>query len=393
MAGKTVAVIPVRGNSKSIPLKNIKPIGGKPLVHWVIKAALDADGIDEVYLATDSEAIRSCVAGFADRTGFHVIDRLPENATDTASTESVLLEFAEGRDFETLILIQATSPLLTAADLERGLERRRSGEVDSVLSAVNQKRFIWDVDPASGIASPVNYDYMNRPLRQAFDGCFVENGAFYITSRARLLEHRCRLSGRIGVVEMPAETFVELDEPEDWAVVDLCLRKRDRSDEARQLRKLRMLMLDFDGVLTDDRVFVDENGTESVACSRGDGMGLALLRKQTDLEVRVISTERNPVVARRCDKLNVAYSQGCDDKLSLLKEICAERGLAPENVAYMGNDVNDLACLRLVGFSAAPADAHPDVLACADFVSEKRGGHGAFRELADWLVQEIGGRG
>lgn len=389
MAGKTVAVIPARGNSKSIPLKNIKHIGGKPLVYWVIEAALDAESIDEVYLATDSEAIRSCVAGFADRPGFHVIDRLPENATDTASTESVLLEFAEGRDFETLILIQATSPLLTSVDLDRGIRRYKSGDVDTVLSVVNQKRFIWEVDPATGNAHPVNYDYNNRPRRQKFDGYFVENGAFYITSRSRLLESKCRLSGRVGVVEMAAETYVELDEPEDWIAVDLYLRKREKTNALEKLRRARLLVLDFDGVLTDDRVLVDQNGTEAVFCSRSDGMGLALLRKHTSLEVIIISAEQNPVVARRCDKLNVTYSQGCDDKMSLLENICEERGLSSEHVAYMGNDVNDLKCMRWAGFSIAPCDSHSDVLSCANLITVNRGGYGAFRELADLLIHGI----
>lgn len=390
MDGRTVALIPARGNSKSIPLKNIKAIGGKPLIHWVIEAALESKGIDEVYLASDSQEIRDSTRVFAGCPGFHAIDRQPENATDTASTESALLEFAEERDFDTLVLIQATSPLLAATDLDRGLEKFAADTIDSVLSVVRQKRFIWSADKTTGIASPVNYDYRNRPRRQDFDGHLVENGAFYITSRTGLMESGCRLSGRIGVVEMSPETYIELDEPEDWVAVDLYLRKRATKDNMRKLRAIKFMALDFDGVLTDDRVFVDENGREGVSCSRSDGMGLSLLRDQTDLELAVISSEENPVVARRCEKVQVPCHQGCADKLSLLREICAKRGLEPEAVAYMGNDVNDLECLQWAGFSAAPSDAHPDVLSCVDLVTERRGGFGALRELADRIVEQLG---
>lgn len=227
MIGKIVAVIPARGNSESIPLKNIKFIGGKPLIHWVIEAALNSSSIDEVYLMSDSVKIRDCVQCFCSRPRFYAIDRKSENATNVASMESVILEFAEDHTFETLILIQATSPLLTSSDINRGIEYYKSNVVDSVLSVVHQKRFIWKVNSITGNANPINYDYKNRPRRQEFDGYFVENGAFYITSRSCLLKSKCRLSGRIGVVEMAAETYIEIDELEDWIAVDSYLRKKE----------------------------------------------------------------------------------------------------------------------------------------------------------------------
>ncbi len=386
----TVALVPARGGSKSIPFKNVKLIGGKPLIHWVIEAALGCKGIDEVYLASDSQEIRDASRIFTSCSNFHAIDRRPENATDTASTESAVLEFAEMHDFASLVLIQATSPLLTAADLDRGLEKFASRTVDSVLSVVRQKRFIWNVDPTTGNVSPANYDYRNRPRRQEYKGFLVENGAFYITSRTGLLESKCRLSGRIGVVEMPPETYLELDEPEDWIAVDLYLRKRLRNDTMRKLLPIKLLAMDFDGVLTDNCVSVHENGTEAVSCSRSDGMGIALLRERTDLRLAVISAEENPVVARRCEKVRVPFYQGCTDKAALLRTLSSECGLESQAVAYMGNDINDLGCLRWSGFSAAPCDAHPDVLSCVDFVTKSRGGHGAVRELADMIVEGFG---
>lgn len=219
-----IAFIPVRGGSKSIPLKNIKELCGKPLVYWTVKAAALAKGIDKVYVSTDSDAIRDAVEKF-EFDNVEVVGRSPETASDTASTESAMLEFAEEYDFENMILIQATSPLLTAEDLEGGLELYHQENTDSVLSVVRQKRFHWAVNE-EGIAHPTNYDYLNRPRRQEFDGYLVENGAFYITSRERLLDSKCRISGNIRVYEMSEDTFVEIDEPADWLIVEKFMKKR-----------------------------------------------------------------------------------------------------------------------------------------------------------------------
>ncbi|MBQ7587712.1 MAG: acylneuraminate cytidylyltransferase family protein [Lachnospiraceae bacterium] len=182
---KTAAFIPVRGGSKSIPLKNIKEIAGKPLVYWTVKAACDCKNIDVVYVATDSDKIRETVEGFyLDKV--KVIGRSEESASDTASTESALLEFAERYEFENVVLIQATSPLLTGNDLEGGFRLYMSDKTDSVLSVVRQKRFNWEPQK-DGTVKPSNYDVFYRPRRQEFDGYLVENGAFYITSRKALI--------------------------------------------------------------------------------------------------------------------------------------------------------------------------------------------------------------
>lgn len=144
-----VAFIPVRGGSKSIPLKNIKSIGGRPLVYWTVKAACGCKYIDKVYIATDSDRIKDTVESF--KTGVEaelfskvcVISRSAESASDTASTEFAMLEFAQNYEFDNIVLIQATSPLLGSNDLERGFAAFNEKGTDSVLSVVLQKRFHW----------------------------------------------------------------------------------------------------------------------------------------------------------------------------------------------------------------------------------------------------------
>ena len=214
---KYAAFIPVRRGRKSIPLKNIRPFCGQPLVYWTAKAASECTSIGCVYVATDSGRIADVVHGFA-LPRVEVIDRSADTATDTASTESAMIEFARLYDFENILLIQATSPLLTAEHLIQGIEMFEQGSYDSLLSAVRQKRFIWRED--HGAATPANYDPVHRPRRQEMDGYLVENGAFYITSRARLLETKSRLSGRIGAYEMPEATYFEIDEPSDWMIME-----------------------------------------------------------------------------------------------------------------------------------------------------------------------------
>ena len=224
-----VAFIPVRGGSKSIPLKNIKPICGKPLVYWTVKAACECKYIDIVYVATDSDKIKEVSLRFKEEDPlFHklqVIGRSAESASDTASTESAMLEFADNYNFDNIVLIQATSPLLTSDALDKGFELFDSPETDSVLSVVRQKRFNWMTDK-DGIAHPINYDVFHRPRRQEFDGYLVENGAFYITSREYLIKTKNRISGRIRAAEMDEDSFFEIDEPSDWIIIEALMKKK-----------------------------------------------------------------------------------------------------------------------------------------------------------------------
>ena len=214
---KNFAFIPVRGGSKSIPLKNIKMFCGKPLVYWAAKAANDCPQITEVYVSTDSEKISETVDDFHLKK-VKIVGRSAKTAEDIASTESAMLEFANQYDFDNIILIQATSPLIATDDLNAGMSKYFQGSYDSLLSVVRQKRFIWQ--EYEGIAKALNYNPKNRPRRQEWEGYLVENGAFYITSRKRLLDSRCRISGKTGTYAMADSTYFEIDEPNDWLIME-----------------------------------------------------------------------------------------------------------------------------------------------------------------------------
>lgn len=219
-----IAFIPVRGGSKSIPLKNIKILNGKPLVYWTVKAACEAKNVDKVIVATDSNEIKKVVLEFGFDKVF-VYDRDAKNAQDTSSTESVMLEYigkSELSHNDKFILIQATSPLLKACYIDKMLEKLEKSDADSIFSAVREKQFHW-IETEKGV-EPINYDYKNRPRRQNFQGILAENGACYINSVKNIIENKCRISGKIITYEMPAETAYEIDEETDWQIVESLLK-------------------------------------------------------------------------------------------------------------------------------------------------------------------------
>lgn len=213
---KTIVLIPARGGSKSIPYKNIKLFNGKPLIAWSITEAKKLSFVDEVYVSTDSKKI----ALIAEEYGAKTVSRSDESATDGASTESCMIEFAQQYDFDNIILLQATSPLTTKNDIYNAFFIFDRYKYDSVLSVVEFKRFIWEFPIKAQTAFPLNYNPLSRPRRQDMEVKYIENGAIYITKRNLLLENKCRISGRVGLSVMDQRSYFELDEPEDWVVME-----------------------------------------------------------------------------------------------------------------------------------------------------------------------------
>ncbi len=158
-----------------------------------------------------------------------------------------------------------------------------------------------------------------------------------------------------------------------------------RKGLAKRIERVRLVAFDFDGVFTDNTVYVSEKGEESVRCWRGDGLGLQKLAA-AGIESFIISTETNPVVAMRAKKLQSLCFHGVEDKLKELTRLVAERGVDLSETAYVGNDINDADCLRAVGLAIVVADAHPDVMGIAYYVTRLRGGRGAVREVCDLLA-------
>jgi YrbI family 3-deoxy-D-manno-octulosonate 8-phosphate phosphatase len=231
----------------------------------------------------------------------------------------------------------------------------------------------------------VNHDYTRRPRRQDRRAEFIETGAGYAFRRDGFLAARHRFFGRTAMVETPDAPPFELDEAADFERVEALMLARPPAPNRPLPTSLDLVVFDFDGVMTDDRVLIDETGREAVSCSRGDGLGIERLRK-AGIPMLVLSKEENAVVRARCRKLGVESFHGIEDKLALLQRLCGERHVLLSNCIYMGNDVNDLGCMSVVGFAVAPLDARPEVRAKADLVVTAPGGRGAVRALCDRLL-------
>ena len=380
--------MPVRGGSKSIPLKNIKEFCGNPLVYWLVNALNAVGRIDKVVVATDSDEIERVVMSFG-LPKVSVYRRLVENASDTASTESVMLEYIEQAKAvlaasDLFILAQATTPFTQAEHVNSALDMVQANHCDSVLTCVRQKRFFRRPD-----GTPINYDYRHRPRRQDFEGHLMENGAFYISTVGNILRDKNRLSGKIGVYEMPEYTAVEIDDPDDWAVAANLFQKHVLSKQNKRGLPVKLFLSDVDGVLTDAGMYYSETGDELKKFNTRDGMGFGLLRER-GIQTGIITSENTQMVERRAQKLKIDFlRQGHRNggKLAAALEICQGLGIDLSQTAYIGDDVNCLELLQNVGWAACPSDAVEAVKSVAGVnVMTKKGGEGAVREWADWIL-------
>lgn len=378
---EVVAIVPARGGSKGVVRKNLRRVGGIPLVARAIDAAQRCPSIDRVVVTTDDHDIAAVAAEW----GADVIIRPDELAGDTASSESALLHALavleeRGADVGVLAFLQATSPFIDAPALEEAIQLVRSRRRDSVFSAVETYGFLW-ARTASSAAEAVNHDAEVRPRRQDRDPHYLETGAFYVLRAAGFRALRHRFFGSVGFVEVPARTAIEIDSEGELEIA----RALAPLIDAPGPLAVDAVVTDFDGVHTDDSLQLSQDGTESVTVSRTDGMGVALLRA-AGVPVLILSTETNPVVAARAAKLRVEVVHGVADKAAALRDWAARHDIALSRTAYLGNDVNDLACLELVGWPVAVPGAHPQVLAAARVVLDKPGGAGAVRDLADRVL-------
>ena len=369
-----LALLPLRGGSKSIPGKNLRSMAGRPLYAWSLQAALDSACFDAVYVASDSTAIRDDArARFGSRVT--VIERAAENATDTASSEAVMREFAAQVDFDVLSLIQATSPLTRAEDFRAARARFDRDALDSLLTGVELKRFFWRHD-----GEPLNYDPAHRPRRQDFAGTVMENGAFYFTRAKLLADTGVRLGGRIGVHVMGEECAAELDEPADWPIIEALLRARVAAGS-----DIRLLVVDVDGTLTDGGMYYDGHGEALKKFDTRDAKGMLLLR-DAGVRVCVVTAETSAVVRARMRKLGITdYFPGVKNKLAWLREHSVRWQIEPAQMAYIGDDLNDLEALNVAGLSCCPADAVPEVRRAVGYVCSAAGGAGAVREVCDLI--------
>ncbi|MGC9495319.1 cytidylyltransferase domain-containing protein [Streptomyces sp. WG7] len=391
---RVLAVIPARGGSKGVPAKNLAPVGGVPLVARAVRECRAARLVTDVVVSTDDQAI----AAAAREAGAEVVLRPAAIAGDLATSEAAVLhamdthEALHGAAVDVVLLVQCTSPFIVREDIDGVAGAVAEGGADTAVTVAPFHGFVWrdGADGTTGEAEGgfgVNHDKSYRPRRQDRPQDLLETGAAYAMAAPGFREHRHRFFGRTELVRTDPARVLEIDDPHDLARARALapLFDASRPGALPTAEDIDAVVLDFDGTQTDDRVLIDSDGREFVSVHRGDGLGIAALRR-SGLTMLILSTEVNPVVAARARKLKLPVLHGIDRKDLALKQWCEEQGIAPERVLYVGNDVNDLPCFALVGWPVAVASAHDVVRGAARAVTTASGGDGAIREIAGWIL-------
>jgi N-acylneuraminate cytidylyltransferase len=396
-----LAIIPARGGSKTLPRKNIKALRGAPLISYSIVAALQSKTVTRVIVSTDDEEIATIARQWgADVPFLRPVEYAQDMSLDIETFQHALHWLAEHEDYhpDFVAQLRPTSPLRPPDVIDSAVTLLAGDPTaDSVRGVVpsGQNPYkMWRIPQVGAPMQPlIDTDFVepyNMP-RQELPDSYFQTGHIDVI-RAPVITEQNSMSGqRILPLIIDPRYTIDIDSMRDWDRAEWMLQRLDMpyvqpSRREQLLGDVRLLALDFDGVLTDDRVWTAPDGTEMVAANRSDGMGVGLARGH-GVEVVVISREANPVVQARCRKLGVECRNGVLDKAPLLRQMVDERGLAWSQVVYVGNDVNDLDCMKLAGCGVAVNDAHESVLVKADIVLTSRGGHGAVRELCDEIIR------
>jgi N-acylneuraminate cytidylyltransferase len=281
--------------------------------------------------------------------------------------------------------------------IEMLLKHPEADSVRGVVPAGQNPHKMWRIDDQSGRMQPLLHvegiaEPYNAP-RQILPPVYWQTGHIDAIRPSAILEKHSMSGDVILPVLIDPRFTVDIDNLFDWKryeylVVNGNLEMVYPGQRRRPIPEdVELIVFDFDGVMTDNRVWVGEDGYEQVAAYRSDGTGLHILRRKTPIKCLVLSSEYNPVVEVRCKKLQIPVISGALDKPPFLKKYLEENHIDPQKVVYLGNDVNDIPCFPLVGCAVVVADAEPLALQQADVVLSRRGGHGAVRELCDIFLQ------
>ena len=401
MVIEVLVLIPARGGSKSIPRKNIHLFSGQPLIAYSIAAGLQARLVTRTIVSTDDEEIAAVARQYGAETPFM---RPAEYAQDQTTDFPVFthalgwLKENEGYQPEIVVQLRPTSPVRPVKCVDQAIQLLLDHpEADSVRGVVpsSQNPFkMWKIDPRGQLLpllqAPGIPEAYNAP-RQALPQTYWQTGHIDAI-RESTISTKHSLSGDVILPLMIDPRFtVDIDTPNDWQRAEWLVANGslDMVHPGSKLRplpeKVEMIVFDFDGVFTDNRVWVDETGRESIAAYRSDSLVLSRIRN-IGIDMMVISTEVNPVVSARCRKMKMPVIQGVEDKAAVLRNVLQERQQDPAKVIFVGNDINDVPCFPLVGCAVVVSDALPEARRQADLVLSRPGGHGAVRELCDLLL-------
>ena len=397
-----LALIPARGGSKGLPGKNIKSLGGFPLIGYSIAAALNAKLVSRTVVTTDDPEIADKARDYGAEVPFlRPAEFAQDDTLDLPVFQHALNWFSDHEDYSPDIVVQLrpTSPFrppeLIDEAIQLLIDHPGASSIRGVVPSKENPFKMWMIKPDGKMIPLLETEFeepFNMP-RQELPSSYWQTGHIDVI-RAETIINGSMSGQEIYSYIIDPLFSVDLDNLQDWQRAEMRLKSLGSQIILPPREKniipelVSLLVLDFDGVLTDDRVYVNQHGEETVAAHRGDGMGIAQVKK-AGIEVVILSKEKNPVVKARADKLGIPVYQGIDEKGPELISILTDRGISSESVVYLGNDINDLPCFPLVGLAAAVADSHPLVIERAQLVLTKNGGYGAVRELCDLLLEKF----
>ncbi|XP_060758901.1 N-acylneuraminate cytidylyltransferase A [Neoarius graeffei] len=380
------AVILARGGSKGIPLKNIKLLAGVPLIGWVLRAALDSEVFDSVWVSTDHDEIERVAKNW----GAQVHRRSPEVSKDTSTSLETLQEFSRlNPEVDVICNIQATSPCLHPQHLKKAVKMMTKEGYESVFSVVRRHHFRWQELKKGEVTSTraLNLDPSRRPRRQDWDGELCENGSFYFATKD-LVTRGLLQGGKIAYFEMLPEHSVDIDVDIDWPVAEQRVLRFGYFGKHNP-EQVCLLLCNVSGCLTDGQVYLSKSGDEILSISSRDLAGIRMLQEEK-MEVILISSSDSPVPDVFAEQLS--QKTGCEiwhlkeEKQVELERLLKKKKLDWKEVAYIGNDVPDVDCLNLAGLSAVPLDAPIVGLNAAKYLCQRAAGHGALREFIEHIV-------
>lgn len=407
-----LALIPARGGSKGIPRKNIRSFAGYPLIAWSIAAGLQAKSVSRVLVSTDDEEIAAVAREYGAETPFLRPSELAQDRTpDLPAFEHALkwLEDIEGYKPDIVIQLRPTSPI-RPVDMVDGavkilVENPDADSVRGVVPAAQNPYKMWRFNGYDKPMKPLlEVEGLTEPYnapRQILPPAYWQTGHIDAIRTTTITRKKSLTGSVVYPLVIDPRYTVDIDTPSDWAKYEalvyqggLDMVMPDNRHRRGMPEKIELVIFDFDGVFTDNRVWTDQDGKEMVAASRSDSIKFGELRAK-GIEVMILSSEPNPVVAARAKKIGVEtiHGIGLQDKGRVMREVLEQKNVKAENVVYVGNDVNDLPCFEIAGWSVAVADAYPEVLQAADFVLSKPGGHGAVRELCELILKSTNPRG
>ena len=401
-----LALIPARGGSKGIPRKNIRNFAGQPLIAWSIAAGLQAKSVTRVIVSTDDEEIAAVARECGAETPFlRPAEFAQDRTTDFPVFEHALkwLEEIEGYKPEVVVQLRPTSPIRPVDMVDNAIsiliQHPDADSVRGVVPAAQNPHKMWrfngfdvPLNPllqVEGIAEPYNAP------RQVLPPVYWQTGHIDAIRTSTITAKLSMTGDVVYPLVIDSRYSVDIDTPADWVKYEsvvysgLDMVMPVGGVRRPMPRKIDLIICDFDGVLTDNRVWVDQDGRETVAAYRSDSPRVHELR-QRGIEVMIISSEANTVVAARAKKMGVEaiHGVGLQDKGRVMRDVLAKKNIKAENVVYIGNDLNDLPCFEVAGWSVAVADAFPEVIRAADYVLKTRGGHGALREVCDLILNK-----